>query len=106
MKFSLYSLFSLLLLAACNSNTNVETKGASDNNTRQRVGSRWPKEDEFEFIDGCVEKAKDALGEDTAFNYCKCILLQVESKFDSLSSEAEAFLNDPDQVASLAQNCK
>ncbi|HVF81857.1 MAG TPA: hypothetical protein VM884_07985 [Flavisolibacter sp.] len=95
-----------LFFTACNNNTST-TENGNDTGVKNTppAAKSWTKEDELEFISGCVDKAKARFGEEKAYSYCKCILAQVEAKYE-IDSTLVSRLSDTSEVATMAQNCE
>ena len=96
-----------LFFTACNNEATTTSPGkdSNQNNTPAATAQSWTQEDELEFINGCVDKAKARFGEEKAYVYCKCILAQVETKY-AMDSTLISKLSDTAQVAKMAQNCE
>lgn len=97
----------LLTTFACNNKENGTARASVSDNTAKATSSSWTKNDEMQFIDGCLDQSAAKLGDDKAFNHCKCILRQLEQKNpqnDSLVSEK--LMNDTAEVARMLANCK
>jgi hypothetical protein len=102
----LIMLFGLLFFVACNttpSSNSTKTKVATGK-TADTVG--WSKDDDMEFLDGCVANSSHSLGDTQSFQLCKCLLEQVKKKYPALDSTAEAVLSDSARIADMARNCK
>ena len=89
-----------MLLAACNTNAPGSEKGGDTAKLHA-----WSKEDENEFLAGCVENAAVNIREDSAYAHCKCVLLQLKAAFPSMDSAA-SMLMDSTKAAVYAQKCR
>lgn len=105
--FKISALLTVLFLTACNSNSS-ESSSTSDSsknaNSSATTVSTWSKEDENEFLDGCIENAKVRLGLDTAYIYCNCVLKQIEQEFPTMDSASTALL-DTTRAAAFTEKC-
>jgi hypothetical protein len=101
-------MLSLLLVTfmACNSkNPKVAKESTSENAAKQPVS--WTRDAEMHWMDECVEGSKNKLGEEKAFNQCKCILRQIQEKNptnDSLKNME--IISDTALVTTMAQHCE
>ena len=48
--------------------------------------NKWGHKDRTEFVNSCVETAKEAMSEDSASAYCYCMLAKIEKKFPDLNA--------------------
>ena len=98
----------LFCLLACNSkNPKVATQSSSENAAKQPVGKGWTRDAEMNWMDECVEGSKEKLGEEKAFNQCKCILRQWQTQNpDNDSLKDESLQKDTALLASMAKNCE
>ena len=100
-------LLSVIFLAACNSD-GTNSKATKDSiQTQKTIASSWTNQAEMEFMDACVEGAKQRLGEEKSFNQCKCILRQMQENNptnDSLTSAK--MMMDTARIAGFARNCQ
>jgi|SRR6476469_3813062 len=103
MKKFIAPMFALVLLAACKNGP--KTPVSNDKGTTSAKAYTWPKEEENEFMSGCVDSAKIKIGEPAAYVQCKCILEQLQSGYPNMDSAAPALM-DVKYVASLAEKCK
>ena|SRR5215203_3972491 len=103
-------MFSLLLVTffACNSKSpKVASQSSSDNAARSAPAGGWSRDAEMSWMDECVEGSKKNLGEEKAFNQCKCILRQIQAQNplnDSLKNVR--IINDTALITSMAKNCE
>jgi len=97
-----------LSLGACNNEKSEAKQTAKDSSIpATALSSAWTRDDEMEFMDGCVEKSAPTMGEEKAFNTCKCILRQIQTKNPANDSTQTALLmTDTTQMAAMAQACK
>jgi hypothetical protein len=104
-------LFSILVLTvmtfffACNNDS--ASSSANKDSTNTAKGFVWTTEDDNEFLEGCIEKAKINFGEDTAYIKCNCALKQLKSKYQNYDS-VEVAVNDTSrakEVVKLTENC-
>jgi hypothetical protein len=95
------------VLTACNNNASSTNPGKDPvvKNTSSAAAKSWTKEDELEFMSGCVDNAKARLGDEKSYTYCKCILAQVKTKY-TMDSTIIQRLSDTAEVAKMAQNCE
>jgi len=93
-------LLSILFMAACNTNA-----PGSDKKGDTAALHAWSQEDENEFLAGCVDNAAERLPQDSAYAYCKCVLLQLKGVFPSMDSAA-SILMDSARAAAYAQKCR
>jgi len=102
------SLAFAISMSACNNEKSEAKEAAKDSSLpAAAVSSAWTRNDEMEFMDGCVEKSAPTMGEEKAFNTCKCILRQIQTKNPSNDSTQTALLmTDTTQMAAMAQACK
>jgi hypothetical protein len=103
MKKFIVPMFALALLTACKNGP--KTPVSIDKGSASSKTYTWPKEEENEFMSGCVDSAKVKIGEPAAYVQCKCILEQLKSGYPSMDSAAPALM-DVKYVASLAEKCK
>jgi hypothetical protein len=95
-----------IILLACNSKrTSAGDKATGADSSMVMVNTVWPKEDENEFLAGCIESLKDKLPEDSAYMHCNCVLKQLKQKFPNMDSAAN-YLMDTAKAAAIAANCK
>jgi hypothetical protein len=104
-KFILF--LSIIFFASCNSDgTNSSVKKDSIK-TQKKIAASWSNNDEMEFMDNCVEGAKERLGEEKAFNQCKCILRQLQEKNPTNDSTASiSIMSDTAQLVQFAKKCQ
>lgn len=106
----MYKLFIALLFVtftACNSKSPTSKNSSSDNAAKGSGTSAWTREDEMEFMDACVEGSSERLGEEKAFNQCKCILRQIQAENPGNDSTKSALImTDTAKMAAMAQKCK
>jgi hypothetical protein len=88
-------------LMACNS----KSPEASKKIVTDSVASTWTADGENEIMDACIENAKQWVGEDTAYRYCKCVVQQVKHSYPNMDSAA-GVMADSARVAKLFRNCK
>jgi len=93
----------MFFIACNNDSTNESSK--KDSTSPSSTAGTWTKEDELEFVDGCVENAKARFGEAEAYSYCRCIFNQVKTKYTSMDSATILKLQDTAEVAKMAKNC-
>jgi hypothetical protein len=101
-----FSLLLIFCMTACNNKP--QTTSSKDGTPKDSATAKvytWTKEEEGEFLSGCVDSAKLKLGEAAAFVQCKCMLSQLKQNFPSMDSAAPALM-DVKQVARLAAKCK
>jgi hypothetical protein len=100
-------LFLALLFASCNSSgpSSNGKDSANVQNSKDGGSSAWTKEDENEFLAGCIDEAKARYPEDTAFIYCNCVLKQLKKNFPSMDSASVA-LTDSSRAVAFTKNCK
>ena len=100
-------ILSLLLFTAiaCNSKSpKTASESSSENAAKQPV--TWTRDAEMNWMDECVEGSKGTLGEEKAFNQCKCILRQIQEKNPTNDSARNVTItNDTALIASMAKNC-
>lgn len=95
----------LLVVTACNSKAPGSETSSSDNAAKAGA-SAWTREDQMEFLDACVEMSTERLGEEEAFNKCKCILRQIENENPSNDSTKSALImTDTAKMAAMAAKC-
>ena len=101
-------ILSLLLVTsfACNSkDPKVASQSSSENAAKQTV--TWTRDAEMSWMDECVEGSKTTLGEEKAFNQCKCILRQIQEKNPSNDSLKNVQItNDTALITTMAKNCE
>ena len=101
-------LLSLLLVTfmACNSKSpKVASESSSENAAKQSVN--WTRDAEMNWMDECVEGSKNRLGEEKAFNQCKCILRQIQEKNPSNDSLKNVEITgDTALVTEMAKHCE
>ena len=100
-------LLSVIFLAACNSDGSNSKATKDSIQTQKTIASSWTNQAEMEFIDDCVINAKERLGEEKAFNQCKCVLRQIQENNpanDSLTSVK--LMMDTAQIAGFARKCQ
>ena len=86
--------------------TNTQSAGATVSDTSfTGVAAAWSKEEEGDFLYGCMESVKGQLDEQKAYAYCKCLLSKAQQRFPTLDS-AEIVLADTTQAAELSKACK
>lgn len=101
-----FILLATVIVLACNSKqSSAETKVKGADSSMVSAGAVWPKEDENEFLSGCIESLKGKLPEDSAFIQCNCVLKQLKQKFPNMDS-ASSFLMDTVKAAAIAANCR
>ena len=89
---------------ACNSSANKTDTGKTDSTNTKSTFS-WSREDELEFLAGCVDNAKVKLGDTLAYAQCNCVLEKLQQTFPSLDSAAGT-LSDTTKAAAFASQCK
>lgn len=94
----------VIVLAACNTGPG-SGKNAVQIDSKVKQGFNWSKEEENEFLLGCVDSAKVKMDEAAAFAQCKCILGQLKQNFPSMDSAAPALM-DVKRVATFVEMCK
>jgi hypothetical protein len=101
-------ILSLLLVTAmaCNSKSpKTASESTSENAAKQAVG--WTRDAEMNWMDECVENSKGTLGEEKAFNQCKCILRQIQEENPTNDSVRNVKLtSDTATVAAMAKKCE
>ena len=95
--------FFLFAFVACNNASDTGKNNKTDSPARKE--SSWTKDDENEFLAGCVDNAKSRYSEDTAYFYCKCVLEKLKQHFPNADS-AEAALKDSISAAQYTQGCQ
>ena len=105
--YKLLSLFVMMAFIACNNaDTNTAAKDSLPTiDTPQVHYFTWTKQEEGEFLSGCVDSAKVKLGETAAYRYCNCVLRQLRQKFPSMDSAA-TMLIDGNKAEEYAKLCK
>jgi hypothetical protein len=103
MKKIISPVIALLILASCKNGP--KTPAGNEKGTSNAKTYNWPKEEENEFMSGCVDSAKIKIGEPAAYAQCKCILEQLKSGYPNMDSAAPALM-DVKYVANLAEKCK
>ena len=88
-----------VILIACNNSEGSKT--GSDNSDR---AFNWSKEDENEFLSGCIDETKGRYSEDTAYIYCNCVLGKVKQRFPSADSAASVLI-DSSSAAEFTKDC-
>lgn len=97
----------VFFLACKNNSTPANGKAATLTNSSSNTAKTWSKEDELEFIDGCVGNAQEQLGATQAYSLCKCMLVQVKEKFAAADSIAIAtHLSDTAQITQMMRKCR
>jgi len=103
----MYKFLCILLFAgfaACNSSP--ETRETSSSNAAKGAPG-WARNDEMEFLDACVENSAERLGEEQAFNTCKCILRQIQEKNpENDSAKVALMITDTAQMKAMADKCR
>ena len=101
--------FAVLFLASCNSTSSGKSdasKGKEVTDTSASAKVDWTTEGANEFLDGCVDEAKDRLGDTTAYTFCKCVLEQARREHPNNMNKGIEQLNDSTQVAKYAAKCQ
>ena len=101
-------ILSMLLVTAiaCNSKS-PKTAGESSSENAAKQPVTWTRDAEMNWMDECVEGSKKRLGEEKAFNQCKCILRQFQEKNPTNDSAKNVtMINDTALIASMAKNCE
>ena len=99
-------LFASFILACNNQSTTTNNKDTTRKDTAITT-AHWTNEEELEFMDGCVAGAETNMGKEKAYSYCKCVLKQMQAKYNIYDSTAMNKLqNDTAEIARMAQNCK
>ncbi|HEU4634147.1 MAG TPA: hypothetical protein VFS22_09195 [Flavisolibacter sp.] len=93
----------LVVLAACNTSPESGKNAEKDGTAKREY--KWSKEEENEFLLGCVDSAKVKMDEAAAFAQCKCILAQLKENFPNMDSAAPALM-DVKRVAAYVEKCK
>jgi hypothetical protein len=91
-----------ICLMSCNNSS--DTAGGNDKKESSAT-SQWTKEDENEFLSGCVDNAKARYSEDTAYSFCKCVLEKIKKEIPTADS-AESVLRDSARAMSYTQGCR
>ena len=103
-------LLSLLLVTfiACNSKSpKVATESSTENAAKQPVATSWTRDAEMSWMDECVKGSKEKLGEEKAFNQCKCMLRQWQAQNPANDSlKDEKIKNDTALLATMFKNCE
>ena len=101
-------ILSLLLVTfiACNGKSpKVATESTSENAAKQTVS--WSRDAEMSWMDECVEGSKNRLGEEKAFNQCKCILRQIQEKNPANDSLKNVEITgDTALITTMAKQCE
>lgn len=96
-----------LAFTACNSKAPTSQNAASENAAKGKVSHSWTREDEMEFLDACVEGSAERLGEEKAFNHCKCVLRQMQAANPSNdSAKAALIITDSTRMAAMLSKCE
>lgn len=99
-------LFIALFVFCLSCNTKEPNSKKSDSENAAKVASAWTREDEMEFLDACVMESSEKLGEEKAFNQCKCILRQIQSENPGNDSTKSALImTDTARMAAMAAKC-
>jgi hypothetical protein len=69
--------------------------------------NKWSHKDRTEFVNTCVEAAKEGMSEDSASGYCYCMLAKIEKKFPDLNamSQIDAELMATPEWQKIINNC-
>lgn len=92
------------LALACNSSSK-KSEAPKEDSTSKAKSYSWTKEEERDFLAGCVDNAKGKLGDTLAFAQCNCVLSKLKESFPSLDS-ASPTLMDSAKAAAIASKCK
>lgn len=104
-KFILF--LSIVFLAACNSDGSNSSVKKDSVQTQKTITSSWSNDDRMQFLDACVEGAKQRLGEEKSLKQCNCILKQMQVKNPTNDSTTSAnIMSDTAQLAQFAKNCQ
>jgi hypothetical protein len=106
--YKILSGFLLVTFIACNSKSpKVAGESSSENAAKQTVASSWTRDAEMHWMDECVANAKDKLGEEKAFNQCKCMLRQWQAQNPANDSLRDVSIkNDTVLVNAMFKNCE
>jgi hypothetical protein len=104
----LFAIILIATIASCNNDS--ENTAASDSTTaasttNQQQAYTWSKDEEGEFLAGCVGQAKARLGEEKAFVHCNCVLSELKKNFPNIDSAAPVLM-DVQRAAEFAAPCK
>ena len=64
---------------------------------------KWTDKDRSEFISGCVSRSIPDMGEDSARNYCRCMLTKVEKKYPN--ARDAAYIRYDSSIVRIAKDC-
>jgi hypothetical protein len=103
--FKSYLALLLIVIAACNTNSNNSATVDSTKVAAPGKSFTWSDEDEKEFLADCVQNAKASRSDTTAYAQCKCVLDQLKQNFPSLDS-ADNALADSSKAAVYVSKCK
>ena len=103
--------FLIILVSATVSCNNGPKDAASTSDSTTTVANEnkqmhtWSKDEEGEFLAGCVGQAKARLGEEKAFVHCNCVLGELKKNFPNIDSAAPVLM-DVQRAAEFAAPCK
>ena len=106
----LFVLLAFFFFAACSNNNGRQS--ASGDSAIQTTATGLPKdpvarEATFNFVDGCMDNFRLALGEAKAYAFCKCIYGQIQAENPAADSvEVEQLALDTARIARMAEKCR